>query len=65
MQDERHQVAHSTPPDQTIAKTAHNLQLHRFSLKLDSPDLEIDTNSADVALGVCVICKTQQKAGLR
>ena len=39
----------------------HNLQLHCFPLELNSPNLEVDANGADIALGVCVIGETQEQ----
>lgn len=42
----------------------HNLQLDRLPFQLNGADLEVDTNSTDVALGVGVVSETQQQAGL-
>ena len=42
----------------------YNLKLDGLALKLDGADLEIDTDCADVALGVCVIGKSKKKATL-
>lgn len=47
-----------------LDKNTHNLQFHCLALKLNSPDLEINSNGTDVAFGVRVICKTQQKTRL-
>jgi hypothetical protein len=45
-------------------KDTHNLKLHSLALEFDSTNLEIDTNGADVALGVCVISETQKETRL-
>lgn len=42
----------------------YNLQFHRLAFQLDSPNLKVDSNGADVALGVGVVCETQKQAGL-
>ena len=39
-----------------------NLQFDGFPIKLQGPDLEINTNRADVAFGVRVIGETEEKA---
>lgn len=44
--------------------TTHNLQLHCLSLELNCPDLEVDANGADIALGVGVVCEPEEQAGL-
>ena len=42
----------------------HDLEFDSLSLKLNSSNLEVYTNCADVALCVRVIRKTEQQAGL-
>lgn len=39
----------------------YDLKLDGLALKFDSADLEIDANGADVAFGICVVCKPKQK----
>ena len=56
--------AHHSSRREDVGYSTHNLQLHSLALQLNSPDLEVNTNSADVALGICVICETQQKTRL-
>ena len=46
------------------AKNTHNLELHGLALKLDGPNLEVDTDGANVALRVGVISKPEQQARL-
>ena len=49
---------------QERCKTTDNLEFHRLSLQLNSADLEINTNSADVALRVGIVRETQKQTGL-
>lgn len=35
--------------------TAYNLQLHRLSIHVNGPDLEVNSDGGDIALCVCVI----------
>lgn len=35
--------------------TPYNLQLHRLSIHVNGPDLEVNSNGGDIALRVCVI----------
>ena len=42
----------------------YNLELHGLALKLNGPNLEVDTNSTDVALGVGVVRKPEEQTGL-
>ena len=41
-----------------------NLQLDSLPLELDGTDFEVHTDGADVALSICIVRKTQQRAGL-
>ena len=41
-------------------EVTYYLQFHRLSFKLDSSNLEIDTNSTDIALSVRIVRETQQ-----
>ena len=43
---------------------AHNLEFDGLSFEFNRPDLEVDTNSRDIAFCVCIICKTQKKTRL-
>ena len=45
-------------------KATHNLELHSLALELDSPNLEVHANGADVALRVGVVRKPEQQARL-
>lgn len=54
----------SKPRRQEKCKTTDNLEFHRLSLQLDSADLEINSNSTDVALRVGIVRETQKQAGL-
>ena len=45
----------------TQRDSTYDLKLHRLALQLDSPDLEIDTDCANVAFGVCVVSETKQE----
>lgn len=40
----------------------HNLKLHSLAVELDGPDLEVDADGGDVALGVGIIGETEKKA---
>lgn len=40
----------------------HNLKLHSLAVELDGPDLEVDADGGDVALGVGIIGETEEKA---
>jgi hypothetical protein len=40
------------------------LEFHRLSLQLNSADLEINSNSTDVALRVGIVRETQKQTGL-
>jgi hypothetical protein len=40
----------------------HDLKFYGLAVKLDGPDLEVDTDCGDVALGVGIIRETEQKA---
>jgi hypothetical protein len=42
----------------------HDLKLYGLALKLNSPNLEVDTNSANIALCVGVVGKPQKQTGL-
>ncbi len=42
----------------------HNLQLDRLALELDRADLEVDADRRDVALGVGVVCESQEETRL-
>ena len=46
------------------AKNTHNLELHGLALKLNGPNLEVDANSADVALRVGIVRELEQQARL-
>ena len=41
-----------------------NLEFHGLSLQLNSADLEINSNSTDVALRVGIVRETQKQTGL-
>jgi hypothetical protein len=41
-----------------------DLQLHRLSVELDGADFEVNTDGGDIGLGVCIIGKSQEQAGL-
>ena len=43
------------------AKNTHNLELHGLALELNGANLEVDTDSANVALGVCVVGEPEQE----
>ena len=45
-------------------KDAYNLQLHGLPLELDRPNLKVNANSRDIALGVCVVCEPEEEARL-
>ena len=45
-----------------LASSIPNLQLDGFAVQFNGSNLEVDTNGADVALGVSVVRKPQQKA---
>ena len=45
-----------------LASSVPNLQLDGFAVQFNGSNLEVDTNGADVALGVSVVRKPQQKA---
>jgi len=47
-----------------LASSVPDLELDRLAVELDSADLKVHTNSADVALCVRVVRKTQKKAAL-
>ena len=40
----------------------HDLKFYGLAVKLDGPDLEVDADCGDVALGVGIIRETEQKA---
>ena len=42
----------------------HDLELYGLALELNGPDLEVDANGGDVALGIGIIGKTEQQARL-
>jgi hypothetical protein len=42
----------------------HNLQLDGLAFKFNSADLEVNTNSTDITLGVRVVCKTEEETRL-
>ena len=46
------------------AKNTHNLELHGLALKLDGPNLEVDTDGANVALRVGVVGETEEQTRL-
>lgn len=39
----------------------YDLKFHSLALEFDSADLEVDSNCADIAFGVGIICKTKQE----
>ena len=41
-----------------------DLKLYALAVQLDRPDFKVHSNGGNVGLGVCVIGKTQQQAGL-
>jgi len=41
-----------------------NLELDRLAVQLDGADLKVHTDGADIALCVCVVCKTEEKTAL-
>ena len=45
-----------------LASSIPDLQLDGFAVQFNGSNLEVDTNGADVALGVSVVRKPQQKA---
>ena len=45
-------------------RATHDLEFDGLSLQLNSPNLEIDTNSRDVALRVRVVSKSKEQARL-
>ena len=45
-----------------LASSIPDLQLDGFAVQLNGPNLEIDTDGADVAFGVGVVREPQQKA---
>lgn len=55
----------ATTPGGQKETLAYDLKFHGLSFQLNSADLEVDSNGADVALGVGIICETQQQTGLR
>ncbi len=44
---------------------AYDLKFHGLSFQLNSADLEVNSNGTDVALGVGIVCETQQQTRLR
>ena len=42
----------------------HDLKFYGLAVKLDGPDLEVDADCGDVALGVGVVGESKQQAGL-
>lgn len=42
--------------------STHNLKFHSLAVKLDGPDLEVDADGGDVALGVGVVREAEQQA---
>jgi hypothetical protein len=44
--------------------STHDLELHGLAIKLNRPDLEVDTDRGDVALGVCVVRESKEQARL-
>lgn len=51
-----------TSADKT-KKTAHNLQLYPFSVKLNCTDFEVDADCGDERRGPCVIAEPEQETG--
>ena len=45
-----------------MASSVPDLQLDGFAVQLNGPNLEIDTDGADVAFGIGVVREPQQKA---
>ena len=46
------------------ARYTHDLKLDCFAVELYCPYLEVDADRRDVAFRICVICESQQQAGL-
>jgi hypothetical protein len=40
------------------------LEFNSLALEFDCPNLEVDTDSRDIALGVGIVCKAEEQAGL-
>ena len=46
-----------------MESTTHNLQLDRLAFEFYCPNLKVDTNGRDIAFRICVVRKTEEKAG--
>ena len=44
-----------------VRESTHNLQLHRLPLQLNRPDLEVDPNSAQVAVRERILREPQEQ----
>jgi len=47
-----------------VGVATHDLQFHSLSLKLNGPNLEVNTNGTDVTFSVGVVGETQEQTGL-
>jgi hypothetical protein len=56
------QLAKTISP--SISTYIPDLEFDRFSIELDRSDFEVNSNGADIALGVCVISESQQETRL-
>jgi len=57
-------VAAGDGAETLLARRVPDLQLDRLAVELDGADFKVDTNRADVALGVGVVREAQQQARL-
>lgn len=58
-------AAFHSPPGQRRARNGtHDLQLDSLALQLDGPDLEINSNGADVGFGVGVVREPEEETRL-
>ena len=46
----------------SLCGCTHDLKFYGLAIELDGPDLEVDADCGDVALGVGIIRETEQKA---
>ena len=45
---------------QPLKQVTYNLELNSLAFQLNSANLEVNTNSRDVALGVCIVRKAEK-----
>ena len=58
-------VGDTRAPSRFLNDRTYNLELHGLALELNSANLEVYTNCADIALCVGVVGETKKQAGLR